>query len=230
MKTIFWKIEAYVKENLEFHEIREYYVDICLSKKDYDLAIELLVAGKEKEKDRRWIVKEYSLKLKNLYKKTGQDELYEQELWDLILDHKAGNVEIYKELKSIYTDEEWVEKREAIFAKLTRSDRVDRLYLVDGLYDRLIELIINSPGLDLLSQYENILKDLYPQELLHKYENTVNSLVVKSSKRGHYRELVSILRRMLKYPGGREKVSEIVEEWKIKYKRRPAMLDELSRL
>lgn len=230
MKASQNEIEAYIKENLEFDQVRNHYIEICMNREDFELAIELLEEGKNKEKTRPGVVADYSFRLKDLYRKTGKDELYMQELWDLVLHYVAGNVEIYKELKSLYTDDQWIEKREVIFKKLAPYSGVDKLYAVDGLYDRLIELTISSNGLYLLEKYESILKDIYPKELLNKYENTVKAMAIASSKRGRYRDIVHILRRMQKYSEGQEKVSELVSEWKSKYKNRPAMMDELSKL
>lgn len=223
-------IEDYCKENLKINKVREYYIDICIDREDYDMAIKLLREGKGKEKDWPGIVLDYSLNLKNLYKKTGQDKLYKEELWLLVLNYKAGDLELYKELKSIYTDKEWMEKREIVFTKLSPYSGVDKLYVLEGLYDRLIKIVIDSNGLYMLIEYEEILKDIYPKELLDKYENTVKSMATNTSGRGYYREMVSILRRMKKYPKGKEKVSEIASEWKSKYRNRPAMMDELSKL
>lgn len=224
------KIEEYCKENLEINQVRKYYIDICINKKDYDMAIELLKEGKDKEKDWPGLLLNYSLKLKDLYKQIGKHKLYEEELWALVLNYKAGDVELYKELKSIYTDKEWMKEREIVFSKLSPYRGIDKLYELEGLYDRLIELVLNSHGLYMVMEYEEILKDIYPEELLNKYENTINAMATNTSGRAHYREIVSILRRMKKYPGGKLKVSEIVSDWELRYRNRPAMMDELSKL
>ncbi|TAH62747.1 MAG: hypothetical protein EWM50_05035 [Gottschalkiaceae bacterium] len=224
------KIEEYCKENLEINQVRKYYIDICINKKDYDMAIELLREGKDKEKDWPGLLINYSLKLKDLYKQIGKHKLYEEELWALVLNYKAGDVELYKELKSIYTDKEWMKEREIVFSKLSPYRGIDKLYELEGLYDRLIELVVNSHGLYMVMEYEEILKDIYPKELLNKYENTIKAMATNTSGRAHYREIVSILRRMKKYPKGKEKVSEIVSDWRLRYRNRPAMMDELNKL
>lgn len=224
------KIEEYCKENLEINQVRKYYIEICINKKDYDMATKLLREGKDKEKDRPGIVTNYSLKLKDLYKQIGEQKLYEEELWSLVLNYKAGDVELYKELKSIYTDKEWMKEREIVFSKLSPYRGIDKLYELEGLYERLIELVLNSHGLYMVMEYEAILKDIYPKELLNKYENTVKAMATNTSSRAHYREIVSILRRMKKYPKGKEKVSEIVSDWRLRYRNRPAMMDELNKL
>ncbi len=48
--------------------------------------------------------------------------------------------------------------------------------------------------------------------------------------RKDYQHWVSLLRRMKKIEGGSQMVDEIVAGWKVRYKNRPAMMDELSRL
>ena len=123
-----------------------------------------------------------------------------------------------------------MEKREIVFSKLSPYRGIDKLYELEELYDRLINIIINSNGLYMLIEYEKVLKDIYPKELLDKYENTVKAMATNTSGRAHYREIVSILRRMKKYPEGKEKVSEIVSDWRLRYRNRPAMMDELSKL
>ncbi len=50
MKESQRKIEEYCIENLEFNQVRNYYIDICINKKDYEMAIKLLKEGKEKGK------------------------------------------------------------------------------------------------------------------------------------------------------------------------------------
>ena len=224
------KIEEYYKENLEFNTIRKKYADYCLKNKDYDLAIKLLKDGKSIDKDYRGIVADYSLQLKEIYKNAGKFNEYKKELWSLVLKYKVGDINLYKELKSLYSTAEWEEKREKIFEKLPRYSNLDKLYEEEKLYDRLLNLVINSTGLYKLNEYEKFLKKLYPRELLYKYELEVKDMASYSSNRNKYREIVSILRRMQKYPGGKEKVKEITDEWKIKYRNRRAMMDELSKL
>lgn len=145
---------------------------------------------------------------------------------------KVGNqdIDIYMELKSLYSDEEWVEKREIIFSKISAHARIDKLFEIEKLYDRLLKIVVDSWGLYKLTEYEESLKNIYPNELLRKYETEVKNMASHTSDRKRYQEMVSILRIMQKYPNGKEKVAEIVTEWKSTYRNRPAMMDELKRL
>ncbi|SDX98906.1 hypothetical protein SAMN05421736_10186 [Evansella caseinilytica] len=120
-----------------------------------------------------------------------------------MLEYKAGDSDIFKELKSLYPEEQWEEKRETIFKKLPPYASVDKLYEFEKLYDRLLKRVLDSTGLYLLTEYETCLKKLYPQELLNKYETVVRDMASHTSDRKRYREIVAILRRMQKYPEGK---------------------------
>lgn len=223
-------IAEYCKENLEFSVVRKYYIEECIKGKDYQTAINVLEAGKETDKEFSGLVAGYSLQLKELYQQTGRQEEYERELWLLMLQYKAGDVSLYKELRSLYTEEIWKEKREIIFGKLSSSAAVDKLYKEDRLFDRLLESVLKSTGLYKLTEYESCLKKIYPEKLLNKYEQIVKNMATRTSDRKHYRELVGILKRMQKYPGGKKRVNEITDSWKSKYRNRPAMMDEINKL
>jgi hypothetical protein len=224
------RIEEYVIENLEFSAVRKYYVQECLKKNMYDVAIQTLEKGKEIDKSLPGIVLDYSLRLKDLYKQTGRVKDYENELWLLMLQYRKGDVAIYKELKTLYTDDEWSIKREKIFEKTPLYNGVDRLYKEDKLYDRLLKIVLETDGLNKLIEYEDCLKKLYPEELIKKYEIVVNSSAQNVSSRKHYCELVAVLRRMRKYPGGIKIVEGLVRDWRFQYKNRPAMMDELNKI
>lgn len=223
-------IDEYCKENLEFSSVRQYYVKNLISKEKYDAAIRVLEEGKAADKRSPGLVADYSLQLKDLYRRTGNNQAYEKELWSFVLEYGAGDVAAYKELKSLYTEKEWEEKREVVFKNLPPHAAVDKLYEVEELYDRLLNFVLDSTGLHNLIAYEKYLKPLYPTELLAKYEAIVKSMASHVSNRKYYQEVVAVLRRMQKYPEGMEKVKKIVADWQLVYRNRPAMMDELRKL
>lgn len=63
-----------------------------------------------------------------------------------------------------------------------------------------------------------------------KYKDKVNKIAMHTSDRKHYAHLVSLLRKMQQMKGGVKFVEQIAAEWKVKYKNRPAMMDELRKL
>ena len=224
------QIEEVCKKYWTNSYVRRYYIDICMKKKEYDHVLQILDECMLLDKEYRGLVSEYSEKKKDIYLLQGNKNAYIKQLWKLVLEHKAGELEVYRELKGQYTPEEWLVEREEIFRKLPTYANVEKLYMEEKMYDRLLAYVLNCPGLYALQEYENILKKEYPEQVLNKYQNEVNKMAVHTSDRKHYSSLVSLLRRMQKIKGGSKVVEQIVTEWKVKYKNRPAMMDEIRKL
>ena len=223
-------IYNYCQKYWQYSRIRNYYISICISQKNYNSAIDLLNQSLQLDVNKPSFIVEYRTKLKELYKQTNNDEAYRQQLWQLVTRDKPGDLDNFNELKSLYSNKEWIDIREKIFVALGNSDRIDILYEQEKLYDKLLEYVIEKPGLSYLFKYEKVLKEQYPQELLQKYTTELNIEARYTANRRTYQEWVRILKRMTKITGGKEAVQSIVTEWKILYKNRRAMMEELNRL
>lgn len=210
--------------------VRRYYIDICMKNKEYDHVLQVLDECILLDKEYRGLISEYSEKKKEIFLLQGNKSAYIEQLWQLVLEHEAGDLDLYRELKRQYTEDEWVIKREEVFKKLPAYAHVERLYKEEKLYDRLLAYVLNSPGLYSLQEYEKVLKKEYPEQILGKYKDEVNKMAIHTSDRKHYAHLVSLLRKMQQMKGGVKLVEQIVSEWKLKYKNRPAMMDELRKL
>ena len=224
------QIEEVCKRYWKNSSVRRYYVDICMKKKEYDHVLQILDECILLDKQYRGLISEYSKKKKEIYLLQGNKSAYIEQLWKLVLEHEAGDLELYRELKKQYTADEWLVKREEIFGKLPAYAHVEKLYKEEKLYDRLLVYVLNSPGLYALQEYEKVLKKEYPEQILNKYKDEVSKMAVHTSDRKNYAHLVSLLRKMQQMKGGSKLVEQIVAEWKIKYKNRPAMMDELRKL
>lgn len=210
--------------------VRRYYIEICMKNKEYDHVLQVLDECISLDKQYIGLISEYSEKKKEIYLLQGNKSAYIEQLWQLVLKHEAGDLDLYRELKKQYTEDEWVIKREEIFKKLPAYAHVERIYKEEKLYDRLLTFVLNSPGLYALQEYEKVLKKEYPEQILGKYRDEVNKMAMHTSDRKHYAHLVSLLRKMQHMKGGVKLVEQIATEWKAKYKNRPAMMDELRKL
>ena len=223
------ELKAYCKRYWYVSAIRQYSIEEALKVNDKQRAISILKESKELDKSWIGLVTQYSDQLRVLYKENGDEVAYKEELWESILYYKKGNLEIFKELKALYTEEEWEKERERILEE-EFGYYLGELYLEEDLYDRLLRSIQASYGLNMLFEYEKHLKELYPMELLNKYELEVRKMAEHTSNRKQYQEMIAILRRMLKYPNAQEYVERIVKDWKYYYKNRRAMMEELNKL
>ena len=224
------QIQEVCKRYWKNSSVRRYYVDICMKKKEYDHVLQILDECILLDKQYRGLISEYSEKKKEIYLLQGNKSAYIEQLWKLVLEHEPGNLELYRELKKQYTADEWLVKREEIYGKLPAYAHVERLYKEEKLYDRLLVYVLNSPGLYALQEYEKVLKKDYPEQLLNKYKDEVSKMAVHTSDRKNYAHLVSLLRKMQQMKGGSKLVEQMAAEWKVKYRNRPAMMDELRKL
>ena len=224
------QIEEICKRYWNNSSVRRYYIEMYMKKKDYNRVLQVLDESILLDKEYRGLISEYSEKKKEIYRLLGNKNAYLEQLWKLVLEHEPGDLELYRELKKQYSTEEWLVKREEVFKKLPAYANVERLYKEEKLYDRLLGYVLSSPGLYALQEYESVLKKEYPKQILDKYKDEVNKMAVHTSDRKHYSYLVSLLRKMQDIKGGIKLVDIIVEEWKVKYRNRPAMMDELRKL
>ena len=224
------QIEEICKRYWNNSSVRRYYIEMYMKKKDYNRVLQVLDESILLDKEYKGLISEYSEKKKEIYRLLGNKNAYLEQLWKLVLEHEPGDLELYRELKKQYSTEEWLVKREEVFKKLPTYANVERLYKEDKLYDRLLVYVLSSPGLYALQEYESVLKKEYPKQILDKYKDEVNKMAVHTSDRKHYSYLVSLLRKMQDIKGGIKLVEIIVGEWKVKYRNRPAMMDELRKL
>ncbi|MDE7323723.1 MAG: SWIM zinc finger family protein [Lachnospiraceae bacterium] len=224
------QIKEICKKYWSNSSVRRYYIDICMKNKEYDHVLQILDECILLDKQYRGLISEYSEKKKEIYLLQGNKSAYIEQLLQLVLEHEAGDLDLYRELKRQYTADEWLIKREEIFKKLPTYAHVERLYKEEKLYDRLLTYVLNSPGLYALQEYEKVLNKEYSEQILDKYKEEVNKMAMHTSDRKHYAHLVSLLRKMRQMKGGVKLVEQIAADWKVKYKNRPAMMDELRKL
>ena len=100
----------------------------------------------------------------------------------------------------------------------------------EQLYEKLIDVLLRSGDKYLLHQFTDILSEKYPEQLLQVYQETVEKQAESKGSRKHYYQIVEELRIMKSITSGDKVVDEIIKRWKVQYKNRSAMLDELSQL
>lgn len=196
----------FCRECWESSSVRRYYTDLCVRAKDYGEALKTL---------------DESIVLDR--------EAYVAQLWKLVLEDKAGDLELYRELKKQYSGEEWVMKREELFPKLPSYASADKLYREEGLYDRLLAFVPERPGLSALQEYAGVLKKDYSEQLVQKYREELEKMAAFTGDRRKYQQLTLLLRELKKLPGGSRAAVEIADGWKVRYRNRPAMMDELRK-
>ena len=81
--------------------------------------------------------------------------------------------------------------------------------------------------LSILDRYEAALKKRYPNEMLGAYACILTKEAAAVSDRKRYQELARYLKKLRSYPGGAERAAQLAEDWRTRYIRRRAMMEEL---
>lgn len=93
----------------------------------------------------------------------------------------------------------------------------------------MLKTIVESGSIYTLDQYEKVLKKKFPDIVRDTYINFVRKHAESVCDRKAYKGLMVYMKKITKYPGGRNIADEIAKEWKVVYRRSPAMMDELRK-
>ncbi len=223
------EIREYRDRHRKFSEVRKLEIEDYLNEKQYKEAISVLEESKQLDQEYPGLVSEYSQKLIDIYSKTGQQKEYRAELEYQIFNCAQNDLQFIERLKEVCREEEWLQYREKILQSRMIWSVKYAFLESEGLYERLLHEIKDSGSIYALDQYETILKKKYPEAVRDLYIMYIKNHAEKVTDRKNYRELIKYLKKVVAYPEGISKAHEIAGEWRILYKRRSAMMDELKK-
>ena len=224
------EINVIYKKYWKCDSIRMDCVFTCINNKEYDKALDYIDKCIDLDYENQALMKRDIELKKDIYKKQGNTKAYREELKNLILFFNDTNIDDYIELRSHYNDKEWITERDSLIEQLAPGCFLCEILETEQLYGQLFDVILRSNNRDLLHQYTHVLNDEYPEKLLQLYREFVEKQAESTGSRKHYYQIVEELRIMKSITGGDKVVDEIIKKWKIQYKNRSAMLDELNRV
>lgn len=222
----FGEIEKLCRNHWDDIHIREWLARQFIQKEEWRKAIEVFEECVSSDRNHPGLVKNFRKELLRLYRRTDQCEKALQTLWDLVC--KPNSLEYYQELKSQYSNEEWLIECEKVFPYFG-ADGQAQLLCEEKLYDRLWNLLKDKDLYTVLG-YEDVLLPKYSSKILEKYRIHLNCVAMQASGRSAYQEWVRLLKRMARIDGGKDLTQQIANEWRVKYKNRRAMMEELRKL
>lgn len=222
--------QAFILENLESKAVRGYYVDQLIASEQFNHAIDLIEEAKASENESVYLSREYNEKLKDLYLKTDKDQDYKKILFELVCQNGSYRMDLYEEYKQLFHPKEWVEKRKIILEKISAWAGKDELLLKEGMEEELLQLALDTPGLEMIQKYEEIFYQIDSDKVLTKYEEEVLERAEPTTNRKTYRMIAQMIRQMKNIPNSNIAVEKLLGYLKETYRNRPAMIDELSQL
>lgn len=207
------------------------------------LAVKDAVANKEFEEAEKLCLERIKAESEHYYRRSPEDwnnvlfDVYvEAELIDKQIEQAKkilfmGNEKFWDVLKRIYQSQDiWEEQRTILLDELKNCKYVVcyRSVLVDeGEKELLLESISEKPA-DLF-YYGNILVKDYPDEIFKLCADDIREKCSQATNRRLYKKVCKDLLQLIKWKGN-SVARELVEEFKAKYPRRPALLDELQKV
>ncbi|MCV9929695.1 SWIM zinc finger family protein [Flavobacterium sp. LS1R49] len=244
------EIEDLIQQNLEVPEIRALEIDRVIKEKNYEKAKKLLADGIKiaENKHHKGTVMKWEkilLQIAVLEKDINMERYFSRKF---AFDSNTFSAEYYVQWKKTFIKEEWTETIEkvikAIIEKVKESNKNNSfynhqillfhlapIYIQENYLDRLLQLVQKQNRLDTILIYQSYLIKEYPNELFAVYVPAIEAAGDYANGRAQYKSLATTMKKIIKdFPDKKESILEIAHKLKIKYPRRPAMIEELNKI
>ncbi len=225
------EIREYRQANRHFSVIREIEISEALEKGDYKSAVSILLESKEMDGDNKEQLKKYSEQLIGIYRKTGSEKAYCEELIYHLENFWQRDLSYVNALKKCISDQKyWETVVDGIVAKNINNEFVCSLLREEQRYEQLMEKIETSFNkVSLLDDHEKILRKRFPERVIKIYSDYLKHEAERANDRKKYERLMPYLKKIAGCAGGEAAAQEIADSWKREYRRRSAMMDELRK-
>ena len=228
--------EAFLNQHLDCTPLREHAIERALKRKDYALAKKLALDGLAQDEARGLpgLISMWERHLLDIAE--AQKDRSEIKKYALQLFLDSNDFAFYDRYKRCFTAKEWPQEAQNIINRIRRSKdgrnyalALPQIYVREKHWQDLLAYVQknNSPGT--LEEFTKYLAPHFPEELSKLYEKVIIEKLAPEMGRANYQYLCRFLRRFQKI-GHKDLVAKLVAELSEKYRNRPAMLEELSRV
>jgi len=93
----------------------------------------------------------------------------------------------------------------------------------------MMDMIERSDNVYALDERKRIMSKEVPERVINFYADYAKKSMCQASYRKAYRNAIRCLENMSFSPTGKARAQEIADGWKVEYRRRSALLDELKK-
>ncbi len=139
---------------------------------------------------------------------------------------------MYSLIKSNVSKEDWTKWRDSLIEEaIDKQNRniLTYIFTQEEMWDRYINYIKKNPDQYLLEDTPKAVRNLYQDEFIKLYGNCARQHFQNASNRDAYQDGANMLRKLIEY-GGKKEADVIIEEQKARRPRRPALIEELSKI
>ena len=228
----------FMYDNVSNPDFRNRLIQMAWDKADYDEVLRLAGDGVNHDAEYAGLVSDWHKWKYKAYHEIG-DKVNELQLARHfffkggIWGEKEYSMEsMYSSLKTLVSKDEWKKYVETLISEAQgKKDIIRLLYICtqEKMWQEYMDYIRKNPSIYNIDDAPKEVKKLFRDEIVKLYAAAVRNYFQRASNRDSYREGVTYLRKLIKY-GGTKEAEQIVAEQKSRTPRRPALIDELSKL
>lgn len=214
-------------------EIRQMEIRKKMQQRQYDEAENLILESQKM--DEKWVEcqEKYCRQLADLYQIQGRAEEYQRQLISYFLLYHQDNIELWRKIRSTVQTlhpEAWTEIKAELLEEITLPYFRYQILAEEKMFPALIAELGKEKCLESLDQYAKILRRKFSGDLVRMYADCLVDMAGKATGREKYKNMAAHLQKLKTYPGGAETVDIIVKDWKRRYRRKTALMEELEQL
>ena len=244
------EIEQLIKQNLEVPEMRQKAVAEHLANKNYTEAKTLIKEGIKlaEEQQSPGIVTNWEKQLFEIAKKEQDltnirfyakkfafdfDRINKEyyDFWKNTFSPQEWNLEVQKLIADVYKKAEAKSKeKNSYFFNYNRFifDELVPIFIAEMHWDKLLEILQKAPEINYLDATFEYLAKRYPKEILEMYMPLLRTKAKSLDTRNGYQNLTSYLKKLkANIKDSAPAITQFIDELKVQYARKPAMLEEL---
>ncbi|HCU21029.1 MAG: hypothetical protein A2X05_01605 [Bacteroidetes bacterium GWE2_41_25] len=230
------KAAQFLEQNIANSDFRKKTIETALSRKDYNKVIALAEEGIRLDDEKKpglandW--RDYLLKV--YINQNDTDNIIKYSRY-LFLNANREKKPYYFLMKKFVPLENWDNFMKLIITDIINKNRwidysfIAQIYIWEESWDKLFDIVKKNVSLDRLDSYEKYLMKDYAEEITDLYQSAILNYMVNNMGRNYYQNACRYLRKMIKM-GAREKANFVIEQLKVLYPKRKALMEELQKI
>ncbi|KOY80117.1 SWIM zinc finger family protein [Lysinibacillus macroides] len=216
------EVEAFLEQHISNAEMRDQLIQSAMNRGDYEKVVQLTTDG----------MKQHQLSLRNLrkwqsnafiaHKHLGHTEEMRQLASQLLLN---GDYDFYRELKALYSTEQWPEALEDLLDHLRNSHLYPKIIVEEQHTLRMLAYCQEQP--QRIIQYYPYIKEYYYEEVCALFIDTITNEAKIASNRKKYQDVCHSINKM-RQAGYRVEAKQLIEDLLQAYPKRRAFIEELK--
>ena len=223
------EIDRYMMKYHHISAVRGLQISQAIHDGDYKTALALLEESKKLDAEKIGLVAKYSARKIEIYETMKDISALLDEVTYYIFTFRQDDLVYVEKMKALLSPNEWEDVRTRLLSSASMHSQVYPLLEREGMYEQLMERIVVHSDVFALEQYESVLKKDFAKRCVNVYVTYLHQAMRRASNRKAYWSVIQTLKKLCKYPDGKEVAQELADSWKQEFPRRSSMLDELRK-